>query len=298
MLARCCLAVLLLSGPALLGQDDHADAAAVREQAIAILGQWRQDARDDHARLVTDLLALGMRVSPTLCAILDQGDASQPIEDILQVVGQLGSPAAVETVGRLAASGNATVRLAAVDALAELSLPQCLPHLAMAVDDVSDAVVRCAQAALLDQRTDAWRMVSAVRDRLPAANEKWRLTHVLARSAAKEAHEALLGLLACDEESQIVGLQALRVRVRSEDGTAVLNLLRRTSSTGVKKEACLFLGTAKVLAATKDLIDLLRQPEPGLVKQAHLALQKITDQPLKPNPELWEQWWSRSGKQR
>ena len=85
-------------------------------------------------------------------------------------------------------------------------------------------------------------MVSAVRDRLPAANEKWRLAQVLARSDSKEAHDALLGLLAYDEESQIVSLQALRLRVRREDGSSVLNLLRRTGSTAVKKEACLFLG--------------------------------------------------------
>ncbi len=95
-----------------------------------------------------------------------------------------------------------------------------------------------------------------------------------------------------------MSLQALRLRVRREDGSSVLNLLRRTGSTAVKKEACLLLGAAKVLTATKDLIDLLRQPEPGLVKQAHQALQKITDQPLEPDPELWEQWWNRSGKQR
>jgi hypothetical protein len=42
----------------------------------------------------------------------------------------------------------------------------------------------------------------------------------------------------------------------------------------------------------------MRQPDPGLLKQDHLALQKITEQPLKPDPELWEQWWSRAGKQR
>lgn len=296
MLVRCALAALVMSG-CLFGQDDDQDGAAVRGRALAILGEWRQGAHADHARLVTDLVALGKRASPTLCEVLEAGDASQPVEDLLQAIGQLGCPAAVPTVGSFALSASARVRLAAVRALADLGLPECLPHLVVAVDDEDDAVVRRAQAALLDPRVEVWRMVSALRDRLPAAKDKWRLTQVLARSEAKEAHEALLGLLVYDGSLQIASLQALRLRARSEDAAAVLDLLRRSSSSAVRKEACLFLATVKFRPATADLIDLLRQPEPGLVKHAHLALQQITDQPLKPDPELWEQWWSRSGKQ-
>src|SRR5262249_39790120 len=137
-------------------------------------------------------------------------------------------------------------------------------------------------------------LVPTVVPRLPDALAKGRRPQVRAAAGGDEGHAALVAMLDGDEALVLPGLQALRVVATSDDAGRVTEILRRTSSIPVKREACQLLGKARHRPAVPELIELLAQDHAGLAASAHWALKEITGERLKADPALWREWWSRA----
>ena len=287
----------LLTLPASPQQGTPPDAA--RAAVERVLGEWQRAGSGDADELTDRLVDLGSKTTTHLCWLLDHRPPDLPVEPIARSLGRLNSTQAIPTLARLASSPAATERLAAVDALDLFAGDQVLDDVVKFADDLDTDVAERAERAVLRRERTPWRVILAIERRIPAARDKSRLARMLAAVPDEGAHEALLGLLADREQpTKLAALQGLWILARPADGDAVVDALGPGNSVGVRKQACLFVGKIQFRPASRDLIDVLYCGEVGLAANAHWALKRISGQDLKLDPELWEQWWERVGKQR
>ena len=114
--------------------------------------------------------------------------------------------------------------------------------------------------------------------------------------APRSRDELTQAMDARDDATRVEALRELAQAPQPEDHGKVLDLLHRGDSDAVRKQACLYLGQVESRDAVRPLIDVLTETaNDGLRANAHWALQRITGLRLRPEPELWEQWWKRCG---
>ena len=169
-----------------------------------------------------------------------------------------------------------TVRDAAVTSLVALvDGPEGRRHAAKVVDRVALALEEPGaptECALVLGRigTDRARRVLA--------------SHLVWASDDDEAQAALAGLWHCATDAE---------------ASALLSVLESADpSSAVARKACLLLGRIRHEPATRLLIDRLHSPHRGEAVDAHWALRALTGLSLGPEPELWETWWARTGRDR
>lgn len=281
-----------LSAAAVPSQED------LRARVAAVVDAWSA-ARPQRpeAELTDELVALGRSTSPYLCDLVESRSAGLPVAPIARAIGKMQRHEAAPVLGGLLTAKKVQHRLAAVEALRSLRQREALEFLAVAVDDAEAAVQVEAEAALLSRDFGAQWVVPALAARLPEARSKGRLAQILGKLGSPEAHDVLVALLQeWGDDSKLAALQGLAVFGRSEDGPLVMDVLSDAVTVAVEKQAALFLGRVKCLAAVPDLIGLLTSDDPGLVANAHWALKRISGLRLNPDPALWNAWWERSGK--
>jgi HEAT repeat protein len=133
---------------------------------------------------------------------------------------------------------------------------------------------------------------------LRAAKDHGLAGRTLGRIGTADAHEALLKMFATrDPELVSAALDGLWDAGNDEDLRLVRPLLRAWTLPALRKKACLLVGHLHDGDAVSDLIDALREDEPGLVANAGWALCEITGRHLDPDPDLWTDWWERGGRE-
>jgi len=289
----CLLFFVAVSGAPALGERD------VASEIDALVSAWRKTPDASTEELCQGLVALGHKAVPTLCGLLDEHRDNVPVDPIASALGRLGRVSAVESLAGLLDSARTDHRVSAVSALAALNAPECESGLLTALDDLEKSVHSRAASALttLAEGTAAANVVSGLGKWLLSAKHKDRYAIVLGGLADPAARESLHELLYWyDARTKMAALSGLWREARAEDGKPVHELLTDSDSVAVKKKAVLLLGRIHYRKAARDLIDLLRHPNSGLVANAHWGLCQMTGLRLAPDIEMWELWWNNVGK--
>jgi HEAT repeat protein len=282
-----------VSGTPTLGERD------VASEIDALVSAWRTTPDASTEELCQGLVELGHKAVPTLCGLLDEHRDNAPVDPIAAALGRLGRVSAVESLLGLLESARTDHRVSAVSALSALNAPECETGLLTALDDSESEVHSRAASGLatLAEGTAASNVVRGLGKWILSAKYKDRYAIVLGGLADPAARESLHELLYWyDARTKMAALSGLWREARAEDGKPVYELLTDSDSVAVKKKAVLLLGRIGYRPAARDLIDLLRSPNAGLVANAHWALREMTGLRLAPDIEMWELWWEKVGK--
>ena len=259
----------LLCAPGPWGSAAERISEEPRRQIERALERWRAGSLHDE-ELTEALARLGAKAAPSLCAFLDAKPRTVPVEPIARALGRLRSREAVPTLARLAGSGAAADRLAAVEALDAIGSRECIPILVTALEDPDAAVADRAESALLAPDMPRGPVVDSLGRHILKSGAKERMARLLGSAGGEAAHDALIALLnSPDEASILAALQGLMLLSRAEDCASVKALLRATTTDEVRKQACIFLAQVRCDDALRELIDLLGGPDRELARKAH-----------------------------
>lgn len=267
--------------------------AALRTRVDVLL--LSHDARDPDARLTLarELYELGPAVAPYLCDLLKRGEiGGAATEPAALVVGKLGQLDSLSALTRLARGDDPEDRRAGLAGLGLMNRREAVPVLARAVGDPVGPVSDQAERSLLATDVPRAEVVKIISRNLELSRDRARLARILAALGGDEARDVLLDTLALDELAALQGLQRLG---DPAVGEPVLDLLQRSFSSGVRKQAALCLGHLGHRPAVRDLIELLDSEDPGLAVNAHWSLQRITGQTFKRDLDVWLRWWELVG---
>lgn len=289
---------LLLCVAGMLADVGSSDADTARERIDALLDRWRGGQQTSEERLALELVAIGEEGVPYLCSLLGE-PKTIPVPAVAGALGRLGGPNALEALMDLSRSEDSRNREASILALAETASPAAMDRAVAALEDEHPRVRLAAGPAIarLAGDVEAEGIVETLLATMPGSQYKDGYALAIARLDLPGARDALYGLLGRWSEDQIVlaALAGLWSCPSTGDGEVVCRLLEENRSTAVLKKSCLLMGRIRYGPAARNLIDLLHEDDPGLVKDAHWALSQITGLRMGPDPELWETWWERVG---
>jgi hypothetical protein len=63
----------------------------------------------------------------------------------------------------------------------------------------------------------------------------------------------------------------------------------------IRRAAALATAMKECRTLIPKLIALLRDPEPAVVRAAHVALKELSGQDFGPHPDDWSEWWRKNG---
>lgn len=297
MVLALCIGAFTAMSSAQQGDDPTHDPA--RGKIDELLDKWRTSRTKIPVEDLAQALAGTGRGSATyLCELVDNKRHTIPIRAVAMAIGRQRQQGSLATLTRLLEAPEVNERVAAVEALELFGSRECLDLLARTLDEERDEVASRAEAALLVPGHPREILVQTVVGRLRHAKDKGRVARVLGRLGGKESRAALLELLSePNERSHLAALQGVWCFEDFGDGSVVLQCYRDSTVVAVKKQACLVLGKLGFRSAVRDMIDALRSEDKGLTANAHWALGKLTGLKLKADSDLWEQWWTRTGRE-
>lgn len=193
----------------------------------------------------------------------------------------------------LLASPNPVHRRAAIPGLACLGSKGAVRSLVRALEDPDRRTSDAARKALasLGGRHDSVVM-RAVHGGLSKAGPRAVQARVDIILSLRRGRTIVRNLLTSHRQDlRLAALQALTRQLEARDADDVLDLLR-DDSRRIRKQACIAVGRLGSHAALPALVDLLEDPDAGVVANATWALRRISGLKLGPNPELWRTWLS------
>jgi hypothetical protein len=245
------------------------------------------------------LVGCGKGTAPFLAFLLSKRNhAKLPLRAMGLAIGRRAGADAIPTLARLLASKQARARVAGVVGLDAVARRKCLEPLASVAAD-SDRTVRLQAAHALKSlalRYSRLDVCAALMKQIGSAAYKPHLTMLMGDIGGYKAHRYLWRLMRSSRpETKLAAMEGL-IRLRKpQDGPEVAKLLHERSGQ-LKRRACIFLGTVRHKASVRALIDQLSSDDAGLCKNAGWALRQITRLGLRPEPQLWEDWWERTGR--
>jgi hypothetical protein len=278
-----------------------ADFASIPEDTRArideIIHGWMATPSHLRGDLAEKLDNLSPEAARYIGLLLEEKPRRVPTVPLCATLGRRRDPSSIESLARVLESGPQKDREAAVLALNQIGVAECVPPLLKALEDGSPSVWRAASEGLveLDRKFPQARMTDTIASRVQRVKEKTSFVMTLGALGNDDAYRALLYLVrSSDEQDCLAGLQGIYKCFRPEDGDYVMPSLRSRSA-AIRKQACAVLGKAKYKPAVRDLIEMLGEEDVAIVADAHRALLDITGQTLARDINLWKAWWEVSG---
>ncbi|MFC1587052.1 HEAT repeat domain-containing protein [Planctomycetota bacterium] len=125
-----------------------------------------------------------------------------------------------------------------------------------------------------------------------------KMFKVISQAKVAGADRFLAGYIAEDKDPVLclAALESITALFSYSDNVKddIVNVLDADDAK-IRSMAAYALRSCHDLGVVPDLIELLDDPIPDVIANAHTSLQKLTGQIIGPKSELWEQWWDKHG---